>query len=107
MKAHASAFPDKASAIGAIEFPLDALLRRIVPYVKEGFPLLEGIKNKPAMLAVGMDDKAIDPRYQIEDFKSLYPNSPITEIPGAGHFCQEDAPHVLIPLIQQFLQMTR
>ena len=107
VRAYASAFPDKSSAIGAIEFPLDALLRRIVPYVKEGFPLLDEIKSKPAMLAVGMEDNAIDPQYQIDDFKSLYPNAPVVEIPGAGHFCQEDAPHVLIPLIQQFLQMTR
>ena len=107
VEAYAAAFPDKASSIGAIEFPLDALLRRIVPYVKEGLPLVDKIKGKPAMLAVGMEDKAIDPYYQIDDFKNLFPGAPIVEIPGAGHFSQEDAPHILVPLIQQFMQMTR
>ena len=106
IRAYAAPFPTPADCIGAIEFPLDALLGRIVPYVKEGFPLLDGIKSKPAMLAVGMRDRGIDPAYQIADFRGLYPDGPVVKLPNAGHFCQEDAPETLVALIQQFMQMT-
>jgi len=54
----------------------------------------------------GMKDHAIDPERAIADFKALYPNGPVVRLPNAGHFCQEDAPEIIVPLIQQFLQMT-
>ena len=38
INAYASAFPDRKSCIGAINFPLDALLGRIVPYIIEHSP---------------------------------------------------------------------
>jgi len=31
---------------------------------------------------------------------------PITLLEEAGHFCQEDAPETIVPLIQQFIQTT-
>ena len=104
IRAYSTPFPAKEDCIGAIEFPLDILLGRIIPYVKEGLPLLDGLKSKPAMLAVGMKDQAIDPAYQIADFKSLFPEGPVVQLPDAGHFCQEDAPETLVALIQQFIQ---
>ena len=58
------------------------------------------------MLAVGLEDYAIDPGYAIDDFRALYPDGPIVTLPGVGHFCQEDAPQALVALIQQFIQMT-
>ena len=36
----------------------------------------------------------------------MYPDAPITELPNAGHYCQEDAPEIIVPLIQQFLKLT-
>jgi cis-3-alkyl-4-acyloxetan-2-one decarboxylase len=104
--AYSAPFPNKADCIGAIEFPLDALLGRIVPYVREGFPLIDNLKAKPAMLAVGMKDKGIAPEVQIADFRGIWPNRPIVELPGAGHFSQEDVPDTIVALIQLFIQST-
>ena len=59
---------------------------------------------KPAMLAVGLKDRAIRPENQIADFKGLFPDAPINTFEHAGHFCQEDIPEILVPLIHQFIQ---
>jgi len=106
IRAYSAPFPDKESCIGAIEFPLDAHLQRIREYMIEGFPGVDALKEKPAMLAVGLEDYAIAPEQAINDFRSLYPNGPVVTLPGVGHFCQEDAPQTLVALIQQFIQMT-
>ncbi|MFO1082149.1 MAG: alpha/beta fold hydrolase [Reyranellaceae bacterium] len=106
LAAYGAPFATRDDCIGAIEFPLDALLGRILPYVREGFPLVDALKAKPAMLAVGMKDHAIDPEVQKADFRALWPSRPIVELPGAGHFSQEDAPETLVALIQTFVQNT-
>ena len=72
---------------------------------------LEGIKqgdlkslcSKPAILAYGMKDKAIEPDYAIRDFKALFPGSKVVEMPNAGHYSQEDEPELLINLIKEFM----
>ena len=104
--AYSAPFPRKADCLGAIEFPLDALLGRMVPYVREGFPLIDNLKAKPAMLAVGMRDRGIAPDLQIADFRGIWPDRPIIELPGAGHFSQEDVPDTIVALIQLFIQST-
>lgn len=106
IRAYSSPFPDKASCIGAIEFPLDVHLQRIRDYMIEGFIGVDALKEKPAMLVEGLEDHAIEPERVIADFKALYPNGPVVTLPGVGHFCQEDAPQTLVALIQQFIQMT-
>jgi pimeloyl-ACP methyl ester carboxylesterase len=105
IEAYSSQFPDRASCIGAINFPLDALLNKIVPFIVEGFKEgnLKDLCSKPAILAYGMQDKAIDPDYAIRDFKALFPTSIVTEIPNAGHYSQEDEPQLLIDLIKKFM----
>ena len=106
INAYSSQFPDRASCIGAINFPLDALLNRIVPYIVEGIKQgdLNSLCSKPAILAYGMKDKAIEPDYAIRDFKALFPNSKVTEMPNAGHYSQEDEPELLINLIKDFMK---
>ena len=106
LNAYSSQFPDRASCIGAINFPLDALLNRIVPFIVEGFKEgdIKGLCSKPATLAYGMQDKAIDPDYAIRDFKALFPESKVTKIQNAGHYSQEDEPQVLIDLIKKFMK---
>ena len=56
------------------------------------------------MLAVGLKDRAIRPENQIADFKGLFSDAPINTFEQAGHFCQEDIPEILVPLIHQFIQ---
>ncbi len=106
IRAYSAPFPDKESCIGGIEFPLDAYLQRIREYMIEGFAGVDALKEKPAMLAEGLEDYAIAPEQALADFKALYPHGPVVTLPGVGHFCQEDAPQTLVALIQQFIQMT-
>ncbi len=106
IRAYSAPFPDRAACIGGIEFPLDVHLQRAFPYIMEGLETgnLEAVKAKPAMLAVGMRDKAIRPENAIADFKGLFPDAPINTFDQAGHFCQEDIPEILVALIHQFIQ---
>lgn len=104
--AYSAPFPDRASCIGAKEFPLDVHLNRFREYVAAGLETgnLDKLKSKPAMLAEGMKDRAIHPENAIADFKALFPGAPINTFEDASHFCQEDIPHILVPLIHQFIQ---
>ena len=105
MNAYSSQFPDRASCKGAINFPLDALLNRIVPYIIQGIKEgdLKSLCSKPAILAYGMKDRAIEPDYAIRDFKALFPGSNVVEMPNAGHYSQEDEPELLVNLIKDFM----
>lgn len=107
IRAYSAPFPDRDSCIGGIEFPLDVHYARFQEFVLAGLQTgnLEAVRAKPAMLAYGMEDHAIDPDYAIADFRLLFPRAPVTELPGVGHFCQEDAPGILTAMIHQFIQM--
>lgn len=106
-RAYGAHFGTPADCLGAIEFPLDAYLGRVRDYIAEGAAGIDALKSKPAMLAEGMRDRAIPPQVAIADFKAIWPEGPIAELPNAGHFCQEDAPETLVALIHQFMQMTK
>ena len=73
IRAYSAAFPDKASCIGAIEFPLDALLRRADGYVREEVDRIGELATKPAMMVEGMKDHGHDPEVAIMLFRTLYP----------------------------------
>ena len=105
INAYSSQFPDRASCKGAINFPLDALFNRISPFIIEGLKKgnLKSLCSKPAVLAYGMQDKAIDPDYAIRDFKALFPSSKVIQMQNAGHYSQEDDPETLIKLIEDFM----
>ena len=109
LQAYSAPFPDRESCSGAIEFPLDVHLQRHREYVFSGLATgnLDAVKSKSAMLAVGLRDRAIRPENQIADFKALFPSAPVNTFEEAGHFCQEDIPEILVPLIHQFIQLNR
>ncbi len=104
IRAYSEQFPDWDSAIGAYEFPIDAYLGRIRDYIRAGDDGLPALAAKPAILLEGLDDQAIDPRRAIADFRGVWPDGPVVELDGVGHFCQEDAPEILVANIRQFLQ---
>lgn len=104
VRAYSSQFPTWESAIGGYEFPIDAYQGRIVDYVLAGLDGVPALKSKPAVLYEGMADRAIPPAYAIADFRSLWPDAPVVELPRVGHFCQEDAPDVLAAGIDHFMQ---
>jgi haloalkane dehalogenase len=105
LRAYAAHFRMPADCKGAIEFPLDIIHDRMVPYVLEGLPMVPELRKKPALLAEGMADAAIPPELAIADFKTLFPKGPVVRLDGVGHFCQEDAPETLVALIELFMQM--
>ena len=104
IRAYSAQFPDWDSAIGAYEFPIDAYLGRIRDYIRSADDRLPALAAKPAILLEGLDDQAIDPRRAVADFRGVWPDGPVVELPGVGHFCQEDAPEMLVANISQFLQ---
>ncbi len=106
IRAYSAPFPDRASCIGGIEFPLDVHYGRITEYMMGGLATgnLDAVKAKPAMLAVGLEDHAINPENAMGDFRALFPEAPVVTLPGVGHFCQEDAPETLVTLIDHFVQ---
>jgi haloalkane dehalogenase len=106
IRAYSAPFATPEECKGALEFPLDVHFGRILEYMVEGFAGVDALKSKPAMLAEGMKDHAIPPETAIADFKALWPDGPVVELPNAGHFCQEDDPDTLVALIQQFLQVS-
>jgi len=63
------------------------------------------LKTKPAFMIEGMLDRAIPPALALADFRGLWPDAPVIELPGAGHYLQEDAPETVVPLVQAFLAM--
>jgi haloalkane dehalogenase len=58
------------------------------------------------MLAEGMRDRAVLPETALTHFRAAFPGGAVVELEDAGHFCQEDAPAILIALIKQFIQLT-
>jgi haloalkane dehalogenase len=105
IRAYAAPFATPADCKGAIGFPLDVALGRIRDFVKEGASGVPALRGKPAIMIEGMLDRAIPPGLALADFAGLWPDAPVIEVPGAGHYIQEDAPEVVVPLVQAFLAM--
>ncbi len=103
IRAYGAPFPTPADCKGAIEFPLDLALGRVRDFVRQGLPGVAALKAKPAIMIEGMLDRAIPPALAVADFKGLWPEGTVIEVPGAGHYIQEDAPEVALAAIQVFL----
>ena len=105
IRAYAAPFAQPEDCRGAIEFPLDLALGRVRDYVRDGAPGVPALRGKPAILIEGMRDRAILPAIAIADFQGLWPAGSVIQVPEAGHYIQEDAPEIAIPLLQAFLSM--
>ncbi|MDR3535500.1 MAG: alpha/beta fold hydrolase [Acetobacteraceae bacterium] len=105
LRAYAAPFPTPEECKGAIAFPLDLALGRVQDFVREGERGVPALQTKPAMMIEGMLDRAIPPALAIADFQGLWPGAPVIQLPGAGHYLQEDAPEAVVPLVQAFLAL--
>jgi haloalkane dehalogenase len=105
IRAYSAPFATPDECKGAIAFPLDLALGRIRDFVKEGAAGVAALRNKPALMIEGMLDRAIPPELALADFAGLWPKAPVVRVPGAGHYIQEDAPEVVVPVLQAFLGM--
>ena len=58
-------------------------------------------------VAFGMFNHAIPSNMALKVFKDTFgDDKPIVELANTGHFLQEDAPDLLVALIEQFMQST-
>jgi haloalkane dehalogenase len=109
LRAYAAAFPTSEECRGAIEFPLDGLhLERIRETLVAALPGLFklGQAGVPAMMIEGMQDHAIWPHVVVAGFRAFFPQGKVHQVPEAGHFIQEDAPEIVVPLIEEFCLKT-
>lgn len=67
---------------------------------------LKVLHKKPAMMAFGMQDRAVIPDIFIPFFEKTFLGAPVVRLENAGHFLQEDAPETLVALIEAFIQLT-
>ena len=77
---------------------------RIRDYVAASAAGVSELCAKPAILFEGLADGAIPPDHAIADFRALWPDAPVLEMSGVRHFCQEDAPCLLVAEIRQLIQ---
>ena len=109
LRAYAAAFPNLDECRAAIAFPLEGLhLERIRDTLVAALPVLFGLGEAglPAMMIEGMQDHAIWPHVAIAGFRAFFPHGTVHELAAAGHFIQEDAPEIVVPLIEEFCLRT-
>ena len=88
---------------------LDGLhLERIRDALVSALPRLHelGRSGIPAMMIEGMEDRAIWPHVALAGFRAFFPKGTVHELTGVGHFIQEDAPEIVVPLIEEFCLRT-
>jgi pimeloyl-ACP methyl ester carboxylesterase len=109
LRAYAAAFPTVDECRGAIAFPVEGLhLERIRETLLAALPELFklGQAGVPAMMIEGMGDRAIWPHVALAGFRAFFSHGTVHELAQAGHFIQEDAPEVIVPLIEEFCLRT-
>jgi len=109
LRAYAAAFPTSEECRAAIAFPLEGLhLDRIRDTLVAALPQLFQLGQAcvPAMMIEGMEDRAIWPHVALAGFRAFFPKGTVHELPGVGHFIQEDAPEIVVPLIEEFCLRT-
>jgi haloalkane dehalogenase len=109
LRAYSAAFATIEECRGAIAFPLEGLhLDRIRDTLVAALPGLYklGQAGVPAMMVEGLQDHAIWPHVAMAGFRAFFPHGTVHEIPQAGHFIQEDAHEIVVPLIEEFCLRT-
>jgi cis-3-alkyl-4-acyloxetan-2-one decarboxylase len=109
LRAYAEAFQTAEECKGAIAFPLEGLhVDRIRDTLRGAYPVVSELARAaiPAMMIEGLQDKGIWPHVAMAGFRSFFPHATIHEIPFASHYIQEDAPEIVVPLIEEFCLRT-
>lgn len=107
LRAYVAPCPTPEAAVGAYSWPIEAHGGSFLAHVAEGIEQQGGVEalgGKPAMLVEGLEGGAILPALAIANFRALWPDGPVVELPGVGHYCQEDAPETPVALIRAFVQ---
>ncbi|HAS39107.1 MAG TPA: alpha/beta hydrolase [Microscillaceae bacterium] len=92
-------FPNKASRYGLLK--IGQSLVGSSDWYQQQFEQIDQIKNKPALILWGMQDKFIRPTY-LQKWGKTLPQAKIRQL-ESGHFVQEEAPQVSIAAIKEFM----
>lgn len=105
--AYGAPFTTREQCAGGIAFPLDFITGGFAYREPASDDEIAALREKPAMLACGMQDHAIPAEVTLAVFRSTFgEDKPVVELNNAGHFLQEDEPELLVALIRQFMQST-
>jgi haloalkane dehalogenase len=64
---------------------------------------IQALRARPALAIWGNKDRTLDAEHFLPLFTALFPDAPVHRLPGAGHYCFEDAPDEITTLIADFL----
>ena len=109
VSAFGSPFTTPEECLGALRFPQFLGKPEAMKFLMEGQAkpgAIEAVKAKPTMMVTGAEDRALPCEFAVACFRDMWPEAPVTILPGVGHFIQEDAPEIATALISQFVQMT-
>ncbi|WP_344662307.1 alpha/beta fold hydrolase [Catenulispora subtropica] len=105
IRAYASAFPTRASTLGALGWAegFATGAHTFEPPTAEARNLLPSM---PALAVWGMEDRTLDAAQFLPLFREIFPHGHVSELPGVGHYAFEDAPRSISALLKLFLQMS-
>ncbi len=109
IRAYSAPFATRAECRGVIRFPQQIIAPGSLDAPPASAPdpaAVALVRSKPTMLAYGMRDRALLAEFLVPLFEESFPGRPVIRIDDAGHFCQEDAPELLVPLIEAFITCT-
>ncbi|MDA9435085.1 alpha/beta fold hydrolase [Bradyrhizobium sp. CCBAU 51627] len=64
------------------------------------------IRGKPALAIWGEADRTLHAAHFLPLFEAVFPGARVHRLAGVGHYCLEDAPEIVNPLISAFLDQT-
>lgn len=105
MEAYRAPFPDYWSRAGTLAFQREIPLTerdrsaRLMSSIHEQLPQI----SAPVKLVWGMRDPVFQPVF-LEQWRELFPNAQIVELPDASHFVVEDSPDAVTAAIEDFLR---
>jgi len=119
LRAYASAFPSREEHRGArgywrlhialgsaakaqAAYDGDEPLSKWLEFSNPPEGAAEKLRKKPAMMAYGQRDMAIEPEPFMNTFKKQFPGAPVIEV-DAGHWITEDAPGTIAALLELFM----
>lgn len=107
LRAFASPFPTPESCRGALQFPRNIADVKTYEFYEELSEKhdIAALQAIPAMCVVGEEERTMPAELRAFGFRSLWPNGPVVTLPGVGHFLQEDAPEIVLALVEQFIQI--
>lgn len=103
LDAYAQVFPTPESRMQTAMLPRE--LTRSNDWLAEIEARLPALKGKPVQFIFGTADHEMMSEYNIEKWKSYFPEARIRVVEDAKHFTQEDTPESFIEAIEELLQI--